>query len=156
MKQMAWLQGFTPQSPGVHTSVALNSFDSKLMVNVAAPPHRGILLSFGIIIRNAVMATLGAALDVRLQWAFDGASSPTEMPLFKHLGAGINVWSDECLTTAVNSRGNGQALDDFLTLQLGISFQSAAILTVLLNAAPDSGTPRPADFAAYYALAPDL
>ena len=152
MRQMAFLGAFQPQALGEQLNLQINQFITPLLINVTGPTS-GFFLSAGIYIATNNIGSLGSALDVGLEYAFDGATSPTAIPLFDFSG-GVNRFSQKALGLSWDRQGDGTAIGDFMSLWLGIPFQYAAVLRLNCNAAPDSGTARRAHFVASYAIEP--
>jgi hypothetical protein len=156
MKQMAYLGGYQPQDLefSQRLNLQLNQFFTPLLMNETGP-HRGIVVTAGIYIASTNFNTLPGALDVGVEYAFDGATTPTPIPLFAWNGV-LNQWDARAIACACDHKGDGSAQGDFLTLALGITFRYACIVRINCNSAPDIGTPRLAHFACHWARAADV
>lgn len=158
MRQMAWLGAYNLQqisAPfGPQMNLQLNQFATPLLMNEVGP-HRGIIISTGIVVATSNFSTLPGALDVQIQYAIDGASTPTSIPLYQWNGV-YNVWSQQARSMAMDIEGEGYNQGDRLTIWMGISFRFAGVVIINCNAAPDSGTPRRAHLACLWARARDV
>lgn len=155
MRQMAWLGGFTPQpisAPyGPKMNFQLNQFTTQLLMNEPGP-HRGVIICAGLVVASNNFATLSGALNVSIQYAFDGATTPLSVPLYEWNGS-HNVWATQARAIAIDVNGTGYGQGDYITIWMGITFQSACAVIVNCNAAPDMATPRLAHLACFWARA---
>ena len=144
MRQMAFLTGYQPQEisapHGPQLNFQVNQFATPLLMNESGP-HRGVIITAGFMVAGTNFNTLTGALNVSFDYAFDGATTPTAIPLYTWDGS-YNRWSPQARAMAISLNGEGYTQGDYLVLWMGITFRYACIVRLVCNSAPDGGVPR--------------